>query len=481
MQTPTLETTGNEKDLELLIPEVQEEARRRRRRLKLRSVVVVILTAAVVAAVVVIASLVVGNHSPGGPPASLANIRGAVPVDLSRGLPGAMKSAQLVSCPGRSCVLVGSGTGLTETDLVARLFESGQWNALPTPIGLRSVQLQGLSCSTTSNCVLTGYYLTPKGLTRGFAEDLGNGRWTMTQLPMPRSTSSSLDAVSCVSSTWCMAMGTDWTGVANQVFATIWNGTSWRLVPVPLPSGAVDGARCALGCAQAQATGVSCVSTSWCMAVGFYSTHSTHSTTGPLVERWSAGRWRPATAPTIVHAARSARTSEGTELRLGSVSCVSSTWCAVTGVNSVACALESTDRRAELAILSGGSWSTVLGASWRLTESGPHSASWAPNPSVGPLETGLGSVSCVTSVRCATYVIPDRFFGPPADGPLTLFEHDARGWHAVTTATVHNVELTASDVSCMRRGICLVVGTNMARTTDSTVASGAFVYGAGSR
>jgi hypothetical protein len=64
---------------------------------------------------------------------------------------------------------------------------------------------------------------------------------------------------------------------------------------------------------------------------------------------------------------------------------------------------------------------------------------------------------------------------------LTLFEHDARGWYAVTTATIHNVEQTASDVLCMRLGICLVVGTNMTRTTDSTIASGAFVYGAGSR
>jgi hypothetical protein len=149
-----------------------------------------------------------------------------------------------------------------------------------------------------------------------------------------------------------MAMGTDWTGSANQVFATIWNGTSRRLVPVPLPSGAWGGA-------QAQATGVSCVTASWCMAVGFY---STHTIAGPLVERWSARRWGLASAPTIVHAARSRRTSEGTELRLGAVSCVSSTWCAVTGVNSVAGALESTDR-AELAILSGRSWSTVLGAS----------------------------------------------------------------------------------------------------------------------
>ena len=90
-------------------------------------------------------------------------------------------------------------------------------------------------------------------------------------------------------------------------------------------------------------------------------------------------------------------------------------------------------------------------------------------------------MSCVSSLRCASYATPVYTFGPPANAPLTLFEHDARGWYAVTTATVHNLELTASDVSCMRGGICLVVGTNMARTTDSTIASGAFVYGAGSR
>ena len=472
MSTPTIETTGHEQDLELLIPEVQEESRRRRRRLTLRSVTAIILNAAVVAAIVAIASSDLGSRSPGGPPASLANIRGPIPVSLSSGLPEAMKIGQLVSCPGRACVLVGSGTGLTETNLVARLFVSGQWRNLPRPMGLRNVQLQGLSCPTASSCVLTGYYWTasPKGLTRGFAEVLGNGRWTQTRLPVPRSISSSLDAVSCVSSTWCMAMGTDWTGSANHVFATIWNGTSWRLVPVPLPGGAIGGG-------QAQASGVSCVTRSWCMAVGFY---PTSEVTEPLVERWSSGRWHLATGPAIVHATDSPRTSEGTELRLGSVSCVSRSWCAVTGYSSVAGALESTDQ-AELAILNGRSWTTVLGASWRLTKSGPHTASWKGNPTVGPSEAGLGSVSCVTSDRCATYVIPSRIIGPPTTGPLTLFEHDAQGWYAVNTATVHNVDQAANDVACMRGGICLVVGTNMARTTDSTIASGAFVYGVGSR
>lgn len=477
--TATIEPTDRGQEAELLIPEVEHETRRRRRRITLRTLAAV-ATAAVLAVALVVATGGIGDNTANSRSSNLPSIRGAIPLDLSRGLPASMKAGQLVSCAGLSCVVVGSGTGHSVPVLVARLYQSNRWHWLPSPLGLSSSQLSGLSCSTSSYCVLTGSYFTasPKGLTRGFAEVLDTGHWTFTRLPVPAgSISSSLDAVSCASPSWCVAMGSDRTGSSNRVFATVWDGSEWRLVPMPLPADSWGGG-------PAQASGVSCVATSWCMAVGSYTArvqvgaaNLRGSITKPFAERWSDGRWKLLASPPVVHSAGSDATSIATELRLAGVSCVSRTWCAASGIDDLPASTEP-QAAAELAIWSGSSWSTVLGSSWRLLHSGPHSASWKPNPTVGASETGLGTVACSSVLRCVTYVIPNRFFGLQLVTPLALYEHDVRGWFAVKTTGGKDIEQSANDVSCMTNGACVVVGTDMT-IGGSSAAAGAFVYGAG--
>lgn len=465
-------------EIELLIPEVERETRKRRRRWAIRTVGSSIVVVGLLAAVLSVAHVIGGGPGSTSPTQVLPPARGAVPVNFTGDLKPAMVVGQLVSCPGDVCVVIGSGSGRPPANLIARLYTSRGWSTLPSPIGLQSVQLQGLSCTTASSCALVGYDWTPspRGLTRGFAEILRNGHWAITTPPVPASQSSSLTAVSCPSSSWCMATGADWTGSANQLFAAVWNGARWRTVSVPLPADAFQGA-------PAQLSGLSCVGAGWCMGVGSYgrrgATGPFLAATGPLVEQWFRGSWRLANAPPIVGAARFPRTEGGTVLRLESVTCIARSWCAVSGTDSAGDAFEPTGT-AELAIWKARTWTTVLGSSWRLY-AGPHSASWRDNPRVGPREAGLGAISCSSTVRCVTYITPNSIFGPPANSPLTLFEHDGRGWFAVNAPTIANVAQTASDVACMRSGTCLIVGTEMRRSGGTSEASGAFVYGTAAR
>jgi len=64
--------------------------------------------------------------------------------------------------------------------------------------------------------------------------------------------------VSCVSSTFCMSVGFDDT--AETTFGEEWNGATWNEVPTVAPAGAT----------YAALSGVSCVTTSFCEAVGEY-------------------------------------------------------------------------------------------------------------------------------------------------------------------------------------------------------------------
>jgi hypothetical protein len=445
-----------------------EEARLRHRRRRL------VVGAALATAVVVAAALVVGVSRGGtiaAVPGGLRFLPGAAPLDFSRGLVTSMSAAELVSCPsGPACVVVGIAPGHEGSDLVARLYRDGSWTSLPAPIGFASFQPESLSCATATSCVLAGYYWTasPRGLTRALAEVLQGARWDVTRVPVPGpSISSSLSAVSCASPTWCIATGTTWNGKSNGVFATVWNGSSWREEPLPLPSDA-------WGAGPSQASSVSCISASWCMAVG---TYATHTTSRPLVEIWTGSQWQVAAPPTFVGMRRA---RYATEMTLVGVSCVTRTWCAVAGADSLAAALEPVER-AELAIWDGRSWTTVLGGSWQETSLSPHSGSLRPGPVFGPDEGNLGSVSCSSVTRCVTYVAFVDAFGIPRIAPVTIFERDARGWFAVTTSPSDTVEQRASGVSCMTSGNCLVVGTEFLLRGDTSRASGGFAYGVGPR
>lgn len=130
-------------------------------------------------------------------------------------------------------------------------------------------------------------------------------------------TDSILAAVACPSNDWCMAVGSISpipTRQPTTPIAEVRSGAKWRLVSVPVPAGA----------GFARLTGVSCLSTKSCFAVGEYS--SGGGDFHPLIERWGGAGWS-----LMATGAPADQT-----LTLDLIKCTSATSCVAVGTSAVA-------------------------------------------------------------------------------------------------------------------------------------------------
>ncbi len=187
----------------------------------------------------------------------------------------------------------------------------------PVPAGATSPRLWGLSCVSKTSCMAVGDY--EMGSSQPLLSEVWNGTsWTMHLPPSPAGEkSSALTGVSCVSATFCNAVGdslnskldfvslgevwngTSWTvkptpagkqSIGSELFdvsclsvkfclsvgdlAATWNGTAWKSVPFPLPAGSI----------LTNAVSLACLSTTNCTAAGGYSTTKSTLT---LIMNWN--------------------------------------------------------------------------------------------------------------------------------------------------------------------------------------------------
>jgi hypothetical protein len=178
------------------------------------------------------------------------------PADQSGG-PGTDGTAEL---RGIKCVsaafCMGTGdyintAGARET--LAETWNGSTWSIVPTVNpGPSTNQLNSVACTTTTNCIATGYYQNSAGTNFPLAERWNGAGWQ--QLAAGAITGGRLLGVSCTSASACTAVG--FAGV--NALAERWNGTSWKTQSVPKPSGA----------SSLKLKGVKCVSGSLCFAVG---------------------------------------------------------------------------------------------------------------------------------------------------------------------------------------------------------------------
>jgi hypothetical protein len=157
---------------------------------------------------------------------------------------------------------------------------AGGWSAERIAVpGGAAVKLAGVSCSSPSDCMVVG---SGNRAEEGMVARRWSGkRWAFQQPLGPIGTSSAagLTAVSCPTSSACIAVGT-WkpTGVdamGTGALVERWNGKRWSAQPIP--AGLPD------------LNSVSCVSPNACMAVG---------DTGAL--RWNGRRWSILSTPNDV-------------------------------------------------------------------------------------------------------------------------------------------------------------------------------------
>jgi hypothetical protein len=226
----------------------------------------------------------------------------------------------------------------------------------------------------------------------------------------------SLSGVSCVNSSDCIAVGSYATrSGASAPFSEKWNGTSWNSIPVSAPrySALFD---------------VACLSASDCLTVGT----TRH---GTLAETWNGSEWKivPSPAPT------GALDSE-----LASVSCVSAEHCSAVG-----------------SYANASSKFLTLAAAWNGTK-------WArvvsPDPS-GVTGSGLSSVSCARATSCVA--VGESFNS--AGNTHTLAETwNGTKWTLVPSADKRpGQENELDSVSCTGATDCIAVGSYFARSGNN--------------
>jgi hypothetical protein len=217
-------------------------------------------------------------------------------------------------------------------------------------------------------------------------------------------TGETLDAVSCTSASFCMAVGTDLSseadsadapnGFVSEFGAYRWNGTNWTETPAPAPPSLASGSLDA----------VSCVTPSYCMGTGIGYPPVTSSSIGNLngvAELWNGQSWSGTNFP-------------GTNASASGIDCITTHWCMAILVpgQCVAC---------------GGQVSAALwnGSSWGLTPiSGLTSA---------PGLTTF-SLSCASTSFCMTTTDLDGQDMDSALQPMqdnVSYAFDGSGWHQV--------------------------------------------------
>lgn len=169
------------------------------------------------------------------------------------------------------------------------------------------------------------------------------------------STTTQVLGVSCTSTTFCMAVGIAGTSTLTET----WDGSVWSVVPSPSP-----------GSSDNSLTSVSCTTPSACVAVG-NDTDTTGASEG-LAETWNGSTW--SVVPTV---------SEGSDdVILQSVSCVASTLTLCVAVGDVSTPGDSQESEPLVETWNGTNWSE------------------GSLPALPENSGLLSSVSCTSSTSC---------------------------------------------------------------------------------
>ncbi len=131
---------------------------------------------------------------------------------------------------------------------------------------------RSVSCVSSDFCVVVGRYRNSAGYYHAFASDWNGSAWSdvdISSLSTTTNVSGSALAVSCVGVNYCVAGGMNYyytTGLRHSFIST-WTGSSWSDSDV---ASSLNTGEQALSSASPQVNAVACVSASFCVAGGQY-------------------------------------------------------------------------------------------------------------------------------------------------------------------------------------------------------------------
>ncbi len=353
---------------------------------------------------------------------------------------GVIQVCHAISCPSPTfCVAVGGYyDSAAHMQPLLETSSNGTWTAAEAPVPgdtatdsgptvFPNAYLFAVSCISTTSCVAVGQYTNTSGAVIGLVDTLSGTTWTTTfAVPGSVSSDSFVYDVSCVASGFCAATGyyrdnstgNPFNGLILQRIGGTWTA---QRAPEP-PNGGTDGD----GHQFALATGVSCASASACTAVGRFDDTSGHARA--LVDTWNGTNWIPTDAPLPSDA--------GTlNVQLDSVSCASASFCAAVGLY--------TDTNAE-------TWGLVVTIS-----NGVMTAQAAPQPANAQPESNqaalLFDVTCPSSSFCAasgSY----RGLGPATRGYIVSF--NGADWSSIEAPVPSDAAVNGTSYSLARTVAC---------------------------
>ncbi len=247
-----------------------------------------------------------------------------------------------VSCSDPTdCVAVGSSyssTGVWQS--LVESWDGTSWTIATSPDqGSGDNLLFGVSCSSPTGCVAVGSSYSSTAVWQTLIESWDGTSWTIAASPDPGSGDNSLNAVSCATSTNCLAVGaesnTAGTQADRETLAESWNGTSWTALTSPDPGGTKN-----------FLTGVSCTGVDQCQAVGAFANKD--NTDQTLVMAWGGTNLNVVSSP-------NAGTAKGTASNFPEgVSCIDTSSCVMAGWNYLPSSSPGNQSQVALVGMAGG-------------------------------------------------------------------------------------------------------------------------------
>jgi hypothetical protein len=335
---------------------------------------------------------------------------------------GSISVLNAVSCVSANfCVAVGySQNPLTMTSTTfIETWNGTTWSIASSPNpGDMTNQLAGVSCSNPTSCVAVGY---SNNSAAPYSPATVIETWNGTAWSVTSSPEGVLNAVSCLpsttSTTFCVAVG-EGTGASNLI--ETWNGIAWSVTPSPAGAHLVDG--------------VSCVTSSECVAVGNYFTGTTDQN---LIESWDGSSWSITPSPPA-----------GGGSQLSGVFCINLTSCVAVGESTNDVATPST-----------------LTELW-------NGSDWSISSSLNPGTNGnlLNGVTCISSIECVAVGVTS----PTA--PL-IENWNGATWSLAPSANSDDSNVRLTSVSCISSIYCSAVGLYHETGTATTTAQAESLFG----
>jgi hypothetical protein len=189
-----------------------------------------------------------------------------------------------VSCePSTSvCTSVGKSTASGVDSPVAQRWNGSSWSE-QTPAkksGSTHNRLLGVDCPSETRCIAVGNYQNSEGGPATLGELWNESKWSVQTTPVPSEASSSeLVAVGCNSTASCRAAGSAVIKGTKTAIVEKWASPTWSSQSIPIPEGATS----------SQLDGIDCLWSSFCAAVGRYTTSG--GSIKSLVMFWNGTEW----------------------------------------------------------------------------------------------------------------------------------------------------------------------------------------------